>query len=228
MNGRADPQVSAAATDVSGHGLIDLRIGGTGMGGQERDGTHDLSRLTVPALGHVLCDPGLLHGPTDAVVALRLDSRDPVTGRARQRRRAAADRGSVEVNGAGTAQRHSAAELRAGHPERITQDPQERCLRIGVDFDGLAVDLQLDQVRTPQRPSAVRSSTVSLLPAEPARFSLRYRPDLARYAPRSESSASEISVFRKGGMYEMPLRTMVRTYSGVRSLRSESTAGTDP
>src|SRR5689334_12969832 len=62
VNRFANPLIGAAAADVSGHGGVDLRIGGfRGLGEQRRCG-HDLSRLAVAALRYVHIDPSALHG----------------------------------------------------------------------------------------------------------------------------------------------------------------------
>src|SRR3979490_1409315 len=47
---------------------------------------------------------------------------------------------AVEVHGAGTALSDAAAELRAGHAQRVAQHPQEGRAGRGVDLAGLAVD----------------------------------------------------------------------------------------
>ena len=42
---------------------------------------------------------------------------------------------AIDVDGAGAAQRHAAAELGAGHAQRVAQDPQQR--HFGNRVDGL-------------------------------------------------------------------------------------------
>lgn len=54
--------VRAAATEIAGHGLVDLPVAGKRVAGEQRSGGHDLTRLAVPALGYFLFDPGTLQG----------------------------------------------------------------------------------------------------------------------------------------------------------------------
>ena len=42
---------------------------------------------------------------------------------------------AVDMHGAGAAQRHAAAELRAGHAEHVAQHPEQR--RVAVDIDAV-------------------------------------------------------------------------------------------
>src|SRR5438874_3507421 len=60
MDGGADPLVGAAATDI-GHRRVDVGVRGMRILREQRRGGHDLPRLTVAALRHVLFDPGPLH-----------------------------------------------------------------------------------------------------------------------------------------------------------------------
>src|SRR4249920_610725 len=56
-----DPGVGGAAAQVAVHAVDDLLVGRVGISGEQRGGLHDLSRLAVAALRHLLLDPGLLH-----------------------------------------------------------------------------------------------------------------------------------------------------------------------
>src|ERR1019366_10454407 len=49
------------------------------------------------------------------------------------------NRHAVEMHGAGTSQSHPATKFGAGHGEMITQHPQQRGVRRGVDIHGLIV-----------------------------------------------------------------------------------------
>src|SRR5207245_10280031 len=57
MDGGADPLVGAAAADVR-HGGVDVGVAGAPVLGEQRRGGHDLTRLAVAALGHVLREIG--------------------------------------------------------------------------------------------------------------------------------------------------------------------------
>src|SRR5262245_60830903 len=60
VDGLANALIGAAAADVAAHGIVDVGIGRIGFLCKERDGGHDLSGLTIAALGDVFFDPGLL------------------------------------------------------------------------------------------------------------------------------------------------------------------------
>src|ERR1051326_8298676 len=66
--------VGAAAANVR-HRLIDVRIGGVRLLGEERGRGHDLPRLAIAALRHIFRDPGPLHG-VGAVLGQAFDRRD--------------------------------------------------------------------------------------------------------------------------------------------------------
>ena len=51
---------------------------------------------------------------------------------------------AVDVHGAGAAQRHAAAELRAGHVEGVAEHPEQRHLRADVNGLGFAVQGESD------------------------------------------------------------------------------------
>src|SRR5712691_5753184 len=73
MDGGADPLVGAAAADV-GHRGVDIGVARAAVLGEQRRGSHDLPRLAVAALRHVLGDPGPLH-PVAAARRQPLDRR---------------------------------------------------------------------------------------------------------------------------------------------------------
>src|SRR2546430_90102 len=112
MDGGADPLVGAAAADVR-HGGVDVGVAGAPVLGEQRRGGHDLTRLAVAALGHVLGDPGSLHGvaptwrqPFDRGHALPGGRRDGHHARSYGR--------AVAMHGAGPALRDAASALRLG------------------------------------------------------------------------------------------------------------------
>jgi hypothetical protein len=109
---------------------------------------HDLAALAVAALRHVVLDPGGLHGLADTVFADGFDRGDLLAFGRRKRRHARAHRRAVQVDSAGAAQRLAAAELGAGHAERVTQGPEKRCAGIGIDVHVLGVDGKLGHRRT--------------------------------------------------------------------------------
>src|ERR1051325_4266001 len=60
MDGGPNALVCTAAANV-GHRLIDVRIGGVRLLGEQRGRGHDLPRLAIAALRHIFRDPGALH-----------------------------------------------------------------------------------------------------------------------------------------------------------------------
>jgi len=138
MDGFADALIGAAAANVAAHGFVDVGIGGIGFFCEQRDGGHDLAGLAVAALGDVFGDPGFLHG-VRAVEGEALDGRNIFAGNARDHGNARARGFTVDVHGAGAAERHAAAEFRAGHVEGVAQDPEERHVWADVDVLWFAV-----------------------------------------------------------------------------------------
>src|SRR3989454_3040165 len=55
-----DARVGRASAQIAVHGAHDLFLGRVRGAGEERRSLHDLTRLTVPALGHLVLDPCLL------------------------------------------------------------------------------------------------------------------------------------------------------------------------
>ena len=72
LDGLADADVGAAATDVAGHRSVDLGVGGLGIGGEQCSRGHDLPRLTVTALNDLEVEPCLLKALTYWRLANRL------------------------------------------------------------------------------------------------------------------------------------------------------------
>ena len=61
MDCGTDLVVGPTTADV-GNRPVNILIGRLGIAFKHGGGRHDHSRLTVTALGHVMFDPGLLHG----------------------------------------------------------------------------------------------------------------------------------------------------------------------
>src|ERR1700676_1632005 len=143
MDGFADALVGSAAADIAAHEVVDVGVGRFGLLREQRDGGHDLSGLAVTALRDVFLDPGLLHGMAP-VGRQAFDGRHLFPGDARYRGDTRAGGFSVEVHGPRSAQRHAAAELRAGHVQGIAKHPQQRHFRANVDGLWLAVQSEAD------------------------------------------------------------------------------------
>src|SRR5260370_24251665 len=76
----ADARIGPAATDVSGHGIVDIAIGRVGLGGEQRRRGHDLAGLAIAALRHLEIDPGLLNLLAGSRGANGLDRRNALAG----------------------------------------------------------------------------------------------------------------------------------------------------
>ena len=124
-HGRADPGVGAAATEVAGERLIDLRVGRPGPLPQQRRGRHDLPGLAEAALRDAELHPRALQ----RVLTVGREALDgghgPPLG-APQRRHAGPHRLAVEVHGARAAERLAAPVLGPGEAEHVAQRPGER------------------------------------------------------------------------------------------------------
>jgi len=76
----ADAVVGAAAADVTAHRGVDVGIARLAFDCEQRRRAHDLARLAVAALRHVLCNPGRLHRLAGLAGAHPLDRGDPFPG----------------------------------------------------------------------------------------------------------------------------------------------------
>src|SRR6266705_1535370 len=142
LDSLADSHISAAAADVPRHGGVDIAVGRVGVGREQRRRGHDLAGLAITALRHLQRDPGLLDLSAGGRGANGLDGGDALAGRGSDRRDARARRLAVEVHRARAAQRHAAAEFRAGHPEHVAQHPEQGRVVVDIDAAGFAVDCQ--------------------------------------------------------------------------------------
>jgi hypothetical protein len=98
--------------------------------------------LAVAALNDLAIEPGLLDLGARRCRADGLDCRDLGAADAVDRDDTGTGGDAIDMHGAGAAQRHAAAELRAGHAEHVAQHPQER--RIAVDIDAVCVPVDFD------------------------------------------------------------------------------------
>src|SRR4051812_33423513 len=142
MNRASNARVGSAATDIAPHADIDFFISGIRPFPEQHRRSHDLSRLAIAALRHILADPGLLQG-------MRKLRREPFDGDdllafgARDRRNARSHRFAVQMNRAGAALCHSTAKLRSRQADGLAQHPQQ--WRVRAYFSGilLAIDFEL-------------------------------------------------------------------------------------
>ena len=119
----ADPHVRRAAANVASHRRIDVGIGRFLFPCEQRGSGHDLPRLTIAALRHIELLPCRLDRfPFSGLESFDRGDLDAGLDR-REWKRARARRLPVDMDGAGAAKRHAAAELGAGQLQMIAQDP---------------------------------------------------------------------------------------------------------
>ena len=133
-----DALIGAAAADVAVHGGVDFRVRRLWRLGQKRGRRHQLARLAVAALRHLLGDPCDLQRVAGGG-RQPFDRRDLLAGRQRHRRGARPDGVAVEVHGAGAALRQAAAEFGAGQADGVADDPQQGHVRRDIDVVAFAV-----------------------------------------------------------------------------------------
>src|SRR5271154_6795351 len=109
MNGPSQTLIGSAPTNIRDVG-IDIGVGRIGELFQERDGSHDLPRLTVAALRNAFRDPRALHW----MVMVRresFDCGDLCAVERTDRHGAGTHRAAVDVHGASAALRDTTAEF---------------------------------------------------------------------------------------------------------------------
>lgn len=122
MDRSANPLISRTATNVSTHCGVNVIIGRGALHSQKRNRRHHLSGLTVPARRNLLVDLGFLYCLPDPFLVSCFDCRDTsVDGTDRCHTRANGP--TVDVNGTGTTERQSTAELGAREIEFVTEIP---------------------------------------------------------------------------------------------------------
>src|SRR5215510_10403600 len=141
----ANARVGPTAADVARHGVLDVGIGRLRLARKECRSGHDLARLAVAALRDLAIDPGLLDPGARRGRADRLDGGDLGAADAVDRGDAGTRRLAADMHRAGAAQRHAAAEFRAGHAEHVAQHPEERGIAVDIDAVRAAVDFDSER-----------------------------------------------------------------------------------
>src|SRR5436853_4923753 len=143
LDGGDDAVVRSATADVAVHVAHDLVARRILVAGEELRRLHDLPRLAVAALRHLLGDPRLLQRMR-AIGREAFDRHHARAFHAADRGGAGAHRLAIDVHGARAAERRAAAELRSGELQLIADHPQQR--RAGLRFrrDRLAVEIECD------------------------------------------------------------------------------------
>jgi hypothetical protein len=145
MNGAADSRVGAAAADVAGHRVIDIRVGGLGVLAQEHGGGHDLARLAIAALRNFLLDPGALQRMRQ-ILRKALDCGHLLSDGSRDGRDARAHGFTINMDGASAALRHAATVFGSRELEAFADGPEERHRGIHINRGFFSVYRQRNHV----------------------------------------------------------------------------------
>src|SRR4051794_21775047 len=102
FDARADPHVRCATTEIPGHCAVDLSVVRMRVAFEKRGCSHQLARLTIPALRHIELAPGLLQRMLSRGIET-FDRRDFGASHVRHWRLTPASRRAVDVDRARTA-----------------------------------------------------------------------------------------------------------------------------
>src|SRR5215831_10206166 len=136
----ADPLVRTTPADV-GDFTVNLAVGGVRVPGEQSCDGHNLARLTVATLWHIVLDPGALYRMR-AVRRQTLNSGDLAVEHGADRQHTGAHCPSIDMDSAGTALRNAAAVLCASQANAIAQDPQQRSRWLSVGLIRFAIHAQ--------------------------------------------------------------------------------------
>ncbi len=100
LDGFTNPDIGAAATDISGHGGIDVSIVGRRRRSEQRGRRHDLPGLAVAALNDFEIEPGLLHLGADRCGADAFDCGDGASAHRTDRQQTGAHGLAVDMHSA--------------------------------------------------------------------------------------------------------------------------------
>jgi len=118
--------MGAAPTEIAGEGVPDVRLTGPRVLVEQRLRLHHHAARAITALRRLLGDERCLERIGSRRCAESFDGRDAPARDAGRRDHAGADRVVVEEDGARAALPEPAADLRAGQPEIVAQDEEQR------------------------------------------------------------------------------------------------------
>ena len=147
MNRTANALIGAASADVAVHGGIDFCIRGLRCLRQQCGRGHDLSGLTVAALGNLFGNPGRLQ----RVIRCRrqtLDGRHLLCADTRYGVTAGSDGRAIQMHGARSALLQAASEFCSGQADGVTNDPEQRRVRCHIHVVLLAIDGERNHERS--------------------------------------------------------------------------------
>lgn len=134
MNSFSNTTVGAAAANVTLHGCVDIVVGWFRRLFQQGGCRHDLARLAVTALGYLVLDPRFLNGMI-GVFGKALNGGNLLSRHGRNRNTAGTGRGTIEVNGTGSALGNAAAKFSTRQAHYVPNSPQQG--HIGIDVEGM-------------------------------------------------------------------------------------------
>src|SRR6478736_2832868 len=135
MHGTAYGAVGTAAADVVQR-IVDVAVAGLRVGFQQSCRGHDESGLTVATLGHLVFDPGALHGMHAALARFAAETFDGdhrFAANVTYGDRTGSHRHALDMDRTGAADGDAAAELRTDDVQVLAQDPEQWLVRVGVD-----------------------------------------------------------------------------------------------
>src|SRR5215469_5727978 len=115
LHGTDDPRIGGTTTYVACHTVDDLLFGWTRIPRKQGCGLHQLARLAIAALRHLIFDPSLLHWMCVAWIEA-FDGGDEFAFNGSDRDRARAHRLTINVNSAGPAHSNPASVFGTGEP----------------------------------------------------------------------------------------------------------------
>ena len=116
--------VGTTTAQVALHGVIDVLIRGGGVICQQISSLHDLSGLTVTALGDLVVDPRLLDDREVVGGAEPFDC-GHIAPNIRKGHLARPHGLAINMHGAGATGRHAAAEFSASEANGVAQNPKQ-------------------------------------------------------------------------------------------------------
>ena len=210
-----DLLVAGAAAEVAGEALLDLGAGRVRREGEQRLRGDELARDAEAALRGAGVEERLLERMEPIAGRQPLDGADGRAVRLDREHQARIDAHAVDHDGAGAAFADEAALLRAGQPEIVAQDLEERVVRRDLDRARPAVDGQLDRRASSSRRRAGREpldgdrDRPKAEDAEHRQPVLRARPHRAgRRAGRREQGLEQL---RLGALRRAPDRRAPRS-----------------
>src|SRR5438094_657524 len=140
MNSGADALISSASAYMTAQGPIDVLIRRLRFFAQQGNCSHHLSGLTITALRNgVVLPRGDDYFRCQVTVYKAFDGREISSFGRLEWKRAGASGPAINMNRAGSAQCHAAAELRPYVIEFIANHPEQRSISVEINDDVLTV-----------------------------------------------------------------------------------------